>query len=107
MKAPHDSSPLSRRRFVGNFAVGATALAFGSKAFEQTATSPKKLGIAIVGRGGYASGQLAPALKMTQHVEVRGVVTGSPEKGQKWRDVFGFRATSIYSYETMHRMADN
>ncbi len=97
----------SRRTFLEQLAVGgAAALTFASRTRAQPAP-PKKLGIAIVGLGGYASGQLAPALKLTQHVEVRGVVTGSPEKGKKWAQAFGFPETSIYGYDTMHRIADN
>jgi glucose-fructose oxidoreductase len=34
-------------------------------------------------------------------------VTGSPEKGKKWADDYGFPESSIYGYETMNRIADN
>ena len=80
---PPHFTPISRRRFVGHLTLGATALALGSRSFGQAA-APKKLGMAIVGLGGYAGGQLAPALKLTQHVELRGVITGSRTKGQQW-----------------------
>ena len=103
---PDQPSLTSRRTFIGQAVTGAATLAFASRLRAQAA-APKKLGIAIVGLGGYAHGQLAPALKLTQHVEVRGVVTGSPEKGTQWAQAFGFPETSIYSYATMHQMADN
>jgi glucose-fructose oxidoreductase len=106
MKATRHSTPLSRRQFVGHLAVGASALALGSKSFAQS-VPPRKLGLAIVGLGGYATGQLAPALKTTKNIELRGVVTGSPEKGKKWAQEFGFPETSIYNYQTMPRLADN
>ena len=109
--APMKSTPAgpvvsSRRKFLGQVAAGAATLTFAMPTRAQPAPT-KKLGIAIVGLGGYASGLLAPALKITEHVEVRAVVTGSPDKGKKWAQVFGFPEASIYGYDTMHRLADN
>jgi glucose-fructose oxidoreductase len=95
----------TRRGFLGRFAAGATALTLLHHARAQPA--PRKLGIAIAGLGGYATGQLAPALKLTQHVELRGVITGSPEKGRQWAREFGFPENHIYSYDRMSRLADN
>jgi glucose-fructose oxidoreductase len=66
----------------------------------------KKLGVALVGLGGYATGQLAPALKITEHCELRGVVTGSRDKGRKWAQAFGFPEKNIFSYETLPQIAD-
>ena len=40
----------------------------------------KKLGIALVGLGEYATGQLAPALQQTEHCYLSAIVTGSPAK---------------------------
>ncbi len=105
MNLKPDATPLNRRQFVGRVAVGATALALGSKSFAQP-VAPKKLGLAIVGLGGYATGLLAPALKLTEHLELRAVVTGSPDKGKKWAQVFGFPEKNIFSYATMARLAD-
>ena len=45
----------------------------------------RKLGIAILGLGGYASGQIAPALEMTEYCELRGLVTCSPEMLPGWQ----------------------
>src|SRR5206468_6594155 len=64
------------------------AITFGLRARAQTAE--KKLGVAIVGLGNYAGGQIAPALQLTQHCRLMGVVTGSPAKGQQWARQFGF-----------------
>src|SRR5215207_1231614 len=87
MKSPHLSraafSPLSRRRFLSQLSVGATALAAGPFIHAQSVTKPKKLGVALVGLGRYSDGQLGPALKLTKECELRGVVTGDPAKGAK------------------------
>ena len=48
----------------------------------------EKLGIALVGLGKYAEGQLAPALKETKHCELRGIVTGSVKKARQWRQKY-------------------
>jgi hypothetical protein len=69
--------------------------------------SAAKLGVALCGLGNYARGQLAPALKLTQNCELRGVVTGSPEKGGAWAKEYGFPQKNIYHYDTMARLAEN
>ena len=53
---------VTRRTFVGQCAAGAAALTFAVHSRSQPAT-PRKLGVAIVGLGSYARGQIGPALK--------------------------------------------
>jgi glucose-fructose oxidoreductase len=106
MNAPLTPGIASRREFIRRLSAGAAVLSLAARARAQSAP-PKKLGIALCGLGGYATGQLAPALKLTQHVELRGVVTGSRAKGQQWAQQFGFPEKSIYDYGTMSRLADN
>ena len=48
----------------------------------------KKLGIALVGLGNYAGGQLAPALQQTQDCYLAGMVTGTPSKIDTWKSKF-------------------
>jgi len=67
----------------------------------------KKLGVALAGLGGYSSGQLAPALQQTEHCELRGIVTGTPSKIPRWQDKYGIPDKNVYSYDTMHELADN
>ena len=66
-----------------------------------------KLGIALVGLGSYSEGQLAPALQQTQHIELRGIVTGSPEKIPIWKKKYNIKDKNVYSYNTMHEVANN
>ena len=87
--------------------LGSAALALAARSQTEPVAAGKKLGIALCGLGGYATGQLAPALRLTKHCELRGVVTGSPEKGRKWAQDFGFPEKNIYRYDTMARMIDN
>ncbi|MGA9326585.1 MAG: Gfo/Idh/MocA family oxidoreductase [Salegentibacter sp.] len=67
----------------------------------------KKLGVALVGLGYYSTDLLAPALQLTQHCELRGIVTGSPEKIPVWQKHYGIRDSNVYNYENMHRLANN
>jgi glucose-fructose oxidoreductase len=107
MNSPRTSS---RRSFLEKITVGTAALALGSGVRAQAPTSMepgRKLGVALVGLGNYSRGQLGPALKLTQHCKLAGVVTGSKEKGAQWAKEFGFSDKNIYHYDTMARLADN
>lgn len=67
----------------------------------------KRLGVALVGLGSYASGQLAPGLQLTEHCYLAGIVTGSPEKIPQWQERYQIPDSNVYNYDNMHRMADN
>jgi glucose-fructose oxidoreductase len=97
---------VSRREFLGRVSAGAALFSLPRPAAGQP-PARRKLGVALCGLGNYARGQLSPALKLTQNCELRGVVTGSPEKGAVWAGEFGFPAQNIYNYDTMARLADN
>lgn len=66
-----------------------------------------KLGIALVGLGQYSEGQLAPALQETQHCYLAGIVTGTPEKVDKWRKKYGIPEANVYNYENFDNIKDN
>ncbi|WP_298708773.1 Gfo/Idh/MocA family oxidoreductase [Chitinophaga sp.] len=97
----------SRRDFLQYSALfGAAAVASplaGFAGFSQQ----KKLGIALIGLGGYATNQLAPALLQTQYVELRGIVTGTPSKIPKWVEKYRIPEKNIYNYENFDRIKDN
>ena len=113
----------SRRRFLRQSAVAATGvlltpglIACGqSTSAPATSTAPaapppdnaRKIGVALLGLGGYSKGQLAPALQLTQHCELRGLITGSPDKVPEWQDKYGVKDENVYSYDTMDELADN
>jgi glucose-fructose oxidoreductase len=107
MKTPRSSS---RRAFLEKISVGAASLALASRVRSQPSgggAQPRKLGIALVGLGNYSRGQLGPALRLTQHCKLAGVVTGSKEKGIQWAKDYGFPEKNIYHYDTMARIGDN
>ena len=66
-----------------------------------------KLGIALVGLGNYATNQLAPALLETRKCELKGIVTGSPEKVEKWKKIYNLKDNQVYNYQNFDTIANN
>lgn len=100
----------TRRQFIAASAVGAASVGMGirAQAAEDLLPGGRKLGVALVGLGGYSTGQLGPALRETHLCELRGVVTGDPAgKGQRWAQEYGFSPDSVYDYDSMDRIADD
>ncbi len=85
--------------------MGAGALASGRGFGAEGET--KKYGIALVGLGNYARGQLGPALKETKNCKLVGIVTGSPEKIPVWQKEYGIAESNVYNYENFDEIADN
>ncbi len=67
----------------------------------------KKLGIALLGLGDYATNQLGPALKHTKNARLAGIVTGSPDKVPKWQKDHELPDGNVYDYNTLEKIADN
>lgn len=65
------------------------------------------LGIALVGLGSYAGGQLAPALMETKHCYLAGIVTGTPPKEQTWAERYNIPTKNIYNYQNFDSIKDN
>ncbi len=97
----------SRRDFLQYSAILSAAAVTTPLAGFAGFSQQKKLGIALVGLGSYATNQLAPALMQTQHIELRGIVTGTPSKISNWVDKYRIPEKNIYNYENFDRIADN
>ncbi len=70
-------------------------------------TNQNKLGIALVGLGGYAGGQLAPALQQTEDCYLAGIVTGTPSKIDTWKNKYNIADKNVYNYQTFDSIKDN
>lgn len=66
-----------------------------------------KLGIALLGLGGYAGGQLAPALQNTEHCYLAGIVTGTPSKVPTWQSKYSIPDKNVYDYGNFDKIKDN
>jgi predicted dehydrogenase len=67
----------------------------------------QKLGVALVGLGKYAKHQLGPALKETKHCQLKGIVTGNPDKIPEWKGEYGIDEGNIYNYNNFDEIASN
>jgi predicted dehydrogenase len=112
----------TRRKFIQTISgsIGSSLLAFSTPAFSNGfAFSPtegtagdiqepaRKLGIALVGLGKYSEGQLAPALQETQRCTLAGIVTGSPDKAEKWKSKYNIPDKNVYNYQNFDSIKDN
>ncbi len=97
----------SRREFVGQLSLAAAAALALPRGLRAASGGGKKLGVALVGLGGYSGGQLAPALQRTEFCELKGLVSGTPSKLVSWREKYGVPEKNCYSYESMDRIVDN
>jgi glucose-fructose oxidoreductase len=102
---PPSSSAATRRHFLRFLALGSAALVLPRG--RAASPSGRKLGVALVGLGGYATNQLAPALRQTKFCELTAVVTGTPEKAARWKRDHQLAESCVYDYESMEEMADN
>ena len=103
MSDPHSSPDPARRRLLGAF--GAAGLAGLMPSARARASRP--LGVALIGLGYYSRDLLAPALQMTKHCRLAGIVTGSPAKAEEWQRRYGIADRNVYDYAGFDRIADN
>ncbi len=112
------SRPSRRELLLGALAAGAalagaagcgSAPAQGPQPASGAGTRPKgaPLGVALLGLGGYSTEQLAPALRHTRHCALRGIVTGTPAKVERWQREHAISDGNVYDYESLPRIADN
>lgn len=99
-------NPFSRRHFLQIGAAAAVSPFFISRARGQDVSS-KKLGVALLGLGDYATHQLGPALKQTRNARLAGIVTGSPEKIPVWQKEYEIPDNCVYNYQNFDTIADN
>ena len=97
---------MKRRQFIQTTGLGSLALAFPN--CMASAPAPKQgLGVALVGLGYYSRDLLAPALQLTKHCHLAGIVTGSPEKIPVWQRKYNIPDANVYNYENMDGIANN
>jgi predicted dehydrogenase len=96
---------LHRRPFIKTLM--SASLATVAARADEPSTPGKKLGWALVGLGTLSTNQLAPALLKAKHSKLSAVVTGTPEKGVKWREKYGLAADKVYTYESFDKIIDD
>src|SRR6266568_6741161 len=97
---------ISRRDFL--VGLGSTGLVAGlGRRAGHLLRDNRKLGVALLGLGRYSSGQLGPALRETKLCYLAGVVTGHPEKGEKWAADYNLNKKNVYNYDNLDRIVYN
>ncbi|MDI6401517.1 Gfo/Idh/MocA family oxidoreductase [Balneolaceae bacterium ANBcel3] len=100
---------MNRRSFIKQVSALGGAAAVASLGFPGIVTGKhqRKVGVALAGLGYYSTDELAPALQLTEHCELRGIVTGSPWKIPVWQEKYGIPDKNVYNYENLYTIADN
>jgi len=99
-----DRNGWTRRQALQSLAL-AGAAAWAPRGLAQAPS--RRIGVALVGLGHYSRDLLAPALQLTKHCRLAGLVTGSPGKLPEWQARYDIPDRNVYSYDDFHRIADN
>ena len=97
----------SRREFLRQASFAALAIKTVSAADDPNVASDRKLGVALLGLGRYATNQLGPALLETKRCYLSGVITGHPDKAEQWAARYNLKKQNLYTYDTMDKIVDN
>jgi glucose-fructose oxidoreductase len=103
------SKKIGRRRFLRQAAATVAGLGLTASGFPaiRIPGRKEKLGVALVGLGYYSTDLLAPALQLTQHCYLAGIVTGTPAKAERWKQRYGIPDRNIYNYQNFNSLASN
>ena len=96
---------MQRREFLQT-TVAAAALTIPA-VHVSAAQQKKSVNFALVGLGQLSTNQLAPALQKTKLAKLKGIVTGTPAKADKWKKQYGIEDKNIYNYEIFDQIAKN
>lgn len=102
---------ISRRSLIKTVSLSSAALLL-SPAHLLSACKPvnnqkRGLGVALVGLGYYSTDLLAPALQLTKHCYLAGIVTGSSDKAEAWKRKYNIPDKNIYNYSNFDTIAAN
>jgi predicted dehydrogenase len=99
----------TRREFVKTTAIAAASLPFAGAltSCARGAEPGRKIGFAIAGLGSLSTHQIAPALQKTKFCRFTGIITGHPDKAERWKAQYNIPDKNIYNYDNMETMADN
>ena len=100
---------MNRRKFIASSASLAAGLSASNQAFPHILRPDQnqKLGVALVGLGYYSTSVLAPALQVTEHCYLAGIVSGTPSKQEDWKAKYQIPDKNIYNYQDFDSIADN
>ncbi len=100
---------MNRKSFLKKSLVTGAGVSMAGDLFSNIIIPQKKtkLGVALVGLGYYSTDLLAPALRLTQNCELKGIVSGTPSKIERWKQEHKLNDKNIYNYQSFDQIADN
>lgn len=98
---------MKRRSFIQTAAFGAAYLSLPACSTSMSNPTAKQIGVALVGLGYYATHLLAPALELTKHCKLTGIVTGTPSKIPTWQKKYNIKDQNVFNYQNFSELANN
>nr|AGU11733.1 Oxidoreductase family, NAD-binding Rossmann fold [uncultured organism] len=99
------SEGIHRREVLAGLGAGAALASFSGPAQAQARKRP--FGYAVVGLGSYATRQIMPNFKNCDHARLVALVSGTPEKLDRYGAEYNIAKTHRYSYADFDRIRDN
>ncbi|MGN6492475.1 MAG: Gfo/Idh/MocA family protein [Agriterribacter sp.] len=101
----------TRRDFLQKLSMGIGAAAFTPLASQGSplvipSSNDRKLRVALMGLGGYAT-IVANAMKDCKLAVLTGIVTGTPSKIDTWKKTYGIPDKNVYNYDNLQSIAKN
>ena len=98
---------MKRRHFLSRSSLLAAAAVSTGGYHTFAAERDETVNFALVGLGNLSTNQLAPALQKTKHAKLKGIVTGTPEKEEKWMAKYGIDRRHVYNYESYDKISED
>jgi len=98
----------NRRNFIKALGAAAIATPFSTWASAEVASrGGKKLGLAMVGLGNYATNQIAVGLQKSDFWNITGIVTGTPAKIPSWKEKWHIKDENIFNYDNFDKIIES
>lgn len=96
----------SRRRFLQKISLASAIIPLATINTEAKYEG-KKLRVALIGLGSYATNNLLPGIQKSQMCELTGIVTGTPSKKETWKAKHSLLEKNCYNYENFDEIKNN
>lgn len=98
---------LDRREILKTLVLGSGISIISPSLLWAASKKKESLGVALIGLGYYSTDLLAPALELTKHCHLAGIVTGTPSKAEEWKKKYNIPEKNIYNYDNFDDIANN
>ncbi len=101
----------SRRNFIKKTSVGIAGIPLALHTvdlygLEKEAYQGPVLKVALMGLGSYAT-RVAKAMEGCKKAKITGLISGTPEKIERWKETYGVPQENCYSYDNFDKISEN